>query len=237
MTRGRVAVIGHRGARNLEPENTLRSFRKALELGVDYIETDVHRTRDNHLVLIHDDTVDRTTSGTGQVNELALAQVRALDAGKGEQVPTLLEALELVRGRVPLHVELKDPSAVELTLQQLSAQGMEDQVYATSFDTALLQRARALRPALRLEHIFGEPPPDAIQRAVSVGARRASCHFTKLTRQFVDGCHAAGIEVIAWPPNTREEQIQAVEYGVDLICSDRPDVALATLAELGLRPA
>ncbi len=236
MGRRRVAVIGHRGAGGLEPENTLRSFRRALELGVDCIETDVHRTRDDYLVLIHDDTVERTTNGTGRVNDLTLAQVRALDAGQGERVPTLEQALELVGGRVPLHVELKDPSAVERTLDVLAAWQLEDAVYATSFDTAVLERVRALRPGLRLEHIFGDPPPDAVARAVGVGAQRASCHFTRLTQRFVADCHAAGIQVIAWPPNTREEQLAALAYDVDLICSDRPDVLIATLAEQGLRP-
>ncbi len=237
MPNQRIAVIGHRGARLLEPENTLRSFRQALDLGVDYAECDVHLTCDGHVVLMHDHTVDRTTNGTGRVNDLTLVQVRALDAGKGERVPTLVELLDLAQGRLPLHVELKDPTAVDRTLQLLADHGMEDEVFVTSGDTSLLLRLRTQNPTIRVEHIFGNPPADAVERAVSVGSLRTSCHFTKLTRAFVEGCHEAGIEVIGWPPNTREEQVQTIECGVDLICSDRPDILIATLSELGFRPA
>jgi glycerophosphoryl diester phosphodiesterase len=235
VTERHIAVIGHRGARNLEPENTLRSFRRALELGVDYIECDVHRTRDEHLVLMHDDTLDRTTDGTGAVSELTFPQIRALDAGKGERVPTLQELLDLVGARVRLCVELKDPTALDLVLGLVADRGVADQVFLTSGDTALLERLHAREPHIRLEHIFGQPPPDAVARAVSAGASRVSCHFTKLTQAFVDECHGHGIEVIGWPPNTRQEQVLTAGYGVDLICSDRPDILIATLSELGLR--
>ena len=88
--------VGHRGARAYEPENTLRSFRKALELGVNAVELDVRRTKDGELVVIHDDKVDRTTNGRGLVNELTLEEIEKLDAGKGEKIPTLEEALEFL---------------------------------------------------------------------------------------------------------------------------------------------
>src|SRR5688500_14404877 len=87
--------IGHRGAAGTESENTLRSFRRAIELGVDMIEFDVQATRDDHLVVLHDKRVDRTTSGRGLISELTIDEVRALDAGHGERVPLLSEVLEL----------------------------------------------------------------------------------------------------------------------------------------------
>ncbi|MEM3426627.1 MAG: glycerophosphodiester phosphodiesterase family protein, partial [Thermoproteota archaeon] len=100
-----VLKIGHRGARFYEPENTLRSFRKALELGVDAVELDVRRTRDGELVVIHDAEVDRTTNGKGLVRELTLEEIRRLDAGKGEKIPTLEEALDFLDGRVKILIE------------------------------------------------------------------------------------------------------------------------------------
>jgi len=106
-----VQIIGHRGARGLEPENTMRSFRKALELGVDYIECDVHMTKDGHIVLMHDHTVDRTTNASGPVNSFTFDEIRKLDAGEGEIIPTLGELLDLARGKVKLHIELKDETA------------------------------------------------------------------------------------------------------------------------------
>ena len=106
-----IEIIGHRGARGLEPENTIRSFQKALELGVDYIECDVHLTKDGHIVLIHDHTLDRTTNETGDVNDYTFEEIRKLDAGKGKKIPTLQELLDLVRGKVKIHIELKDTGA------------------------------------------------------------------------------------------------------------------------------
>src|ERR671930_261980 len=100
-----MIVVGHRGCALLEPENTLRAFRRALELGCDYVETDVRFTRDGELILMHDETVDRTTSGS--VADLTFAELRALDAGQGEQVPTLAELLPLLRGRAQILCELK----------------------------------------------------------------------------------------------------------------------------------
>jgi len=231
----RIIVIGHRGATGLEPENTMRSFRKALELGVDTIECDVHLTRDGQAVLMHDHTVDRTTDGGGLVNDLTFDEVRQLDAGKGEQVPTLQELLDLAKGKVELHIELKDPTAVETVLDLVGQNEMEDAVFLTSGDTDVLRRVRSLHPAIRLEHIFGDPPEDAIDRALSVGAQRISCHFKKLTQAYVDQGHEHGLHVIAWPPNTREEQEYALGFGVDIICSDRPDVLIGTLEAGGLR--
>jgi len=233
----RITVIGHRGAGGLEPENTMRSFRKALELGVDVIECDVHMTKDRQVILMHDHTVDRTTNGSGPVNTFTFEAIRKLDAGKGEQVPTLQELLELARGKADLHVELKDPTAVESVLDMVEQTGMEDAVFLTTGDTEVLRRVRSLHPTIRLEHIFGEPPADAVERALSVGAKRISCHFKHLTRAYVDKGHAHDLEVIAWPPNTPEEQKYALSFGVRLICSDHPDVLIDTLRALGLRPA
>lgn len=230
-----IIVIGHRGATGLEPENTMRSFRKALQLGVDTIECDVHLTQDRQVVLMHDHTVDRTTNGSGFVNGLTFDEIRRLDAGKGEQVPTLQELLDLAKGKLELHIELKDPTAVEAVLDLVKQSGMEDAVFLTTGDTDVLKRVRSLHPTISLEHIFGDPPDDAIDRALSVGAKRISCHFRKLTQAYVDQGHTRGLHVIAWPPNTREEQECALDFGVDLICSDRPDVLIDTLRALGLR--
>jgi glycerophosphoryl diester phosphodiesterase len=227
---GTVKIIGHRGAAGLEPENTLRSYRKAVELGVDAIECDVRVTKDGRLVLLHDATVDRTTNGTGSVSDLTFEQVRALDAGGGERVPTLRELLELAAGRVELHIELKDPSAAESVLRQVGEAGLRDTAILTTFSTDVLARVREADAAIRLEHIFSEPPADAVARALSVRAARVSGHFTHLTRAFVDEAHRGGLEVTAWPPNTPEDQRQAIALGVDLICTDRPDVLIETLS-------
>jgi glycerophosphoryl diester phosphodiesterase len=224
-----VQIIGHRGARGLEPENTMRSFRKALELGVDYIECDVHMTKDGHIILMHDHTVDRTTSGSGPVNSFTFDEIRKLDAGKGETIPTLQELLDLTRGKVKLHIELKDETATKPTVHLVEKNGMGGEVFLTSGKTETLKRVRELNASIPTEHIFGEPPDDAIDRALSVGSKRISCHISHLTGELVQKAHKSGLHVIAWPPNTVEDARKAVECGVDLICTDRPDIVTANI--------
>src|SRR5205823_15082801 len=115
-----ILVTGHRGAAGLEPENTLRSFRRACDLGVDRIETDVRLTRDDRLICVHDAAVDRTTNGVGPVAEMSFDQLRWLDAGDGERIPTLEEALATVRGRAVLQIELKGEGTARPTLEVLA---------------------------------------------------------------------------------------------------------------------
>ena len=225
----RVGVIGHRGAAGIEPENTLRSFRKAIELGVDAIECDVHMTRDARAVLIHDATLDRTTGGTGAVNEKTFDEIRTLDAGLGERVPTLRELLDLARGLIELHVELKDPTAVDRVLEEIAGAGMRGAAIPTCFDTDVLKHIRARDAEIRLEHIFGDPPADAVSRALSVRAARISCNFRHLSEAFVAASHDAGLQVVAWAPDTPDEQQRAIDLGVDFICTNRPDVLLELL--------
>lgn len=219
-----IQIIGHRGARGIEPENTIRSYRKAIELNVDYIECDVHKTKDGQIVLMHDHTVDRTTNGKGLVNDFSFDEIRKLDAGKGEKIPTLQELLDLARGKVKLHVELKDETATEDVVRMVEKNNMVEKVFLTCGNTNTLKKVRELNPSISLEHIFGQPPENAIELALSVKAKRVSCHISHLTKEFVQKAHQNGIQVIAWPPNTIEDAKKAVECNVDLICTDRPDV-------------
>jgi len=223
-----IQVIGHRGIRGLEPENTLRSFRRAIELGVDYVECDVRRTSDGRLVLMHDEDVARTTDGAGRVADLTFDAIRQLDAGRRERVPTLEELLHLVKSHCGVHIELKADVAAE-ALALVEAAGMLPSVVLTSGETNRLRRLRALNSEVAIEHIFGDPPPDAIDRARSVRAQRVSVHQSHATREYVDAAHAARLRVIAWPPNTEAEMQAMMDLGVDFICTDRADILLRLL--------
>src|SRR3989338_4292016 len=117
-------TMGHRGAAALEPENTLRSFRKAIEIGVDYVEFDIHRCKSGELVVIHDETVDRTTNGKGFVADLTLQQLKKLDAGKGEQIPALQEVIDCCKGNVKMQIELKEPGLEADTISLLVENGI-----------------------------------------------------------------------------------------------------------------
>ncbi len=154
-----MLVIGHRGAPSRAPENTLASFRAALEIGVDGLELDVHLSADGHLVVIHDANLKRTTNGQGLVHEHTLAQLKQLDAGTwfgpmfaGERIPTFDEVLDLVGKRVPLQVEIKGATegVTEATLAVLDARGLLDTVMMTSFQLDRLPRVRELAPKVQI---------------------------------------------------------------------------------------
>ena len=218
---------GHRGAAKLEPENTLLSIQKAIDLGVDQIEIDVHLTRDQHLVVIHDTTVDRTTDGQGEISDFTLAEAKQLDAGKGERVPMLQEVMDIVRGKVILQIELKGPGTAEPVLQTVKQNSMENEVLLTSFVHDRLREARQLNPNLRLGALWAVPPPDACEQAIDMGAEAIHIQHLNIDPELVAKAHAHGLQIRAWNPDTVEEIQRAVDLGVDAIGSNRPDLLIA----------
>jgi glycerophosphoryl diester phosphodiesterase len=157
-------VIAHRGAHaglsGRFPENTMAAFRNAVALGADWLELDVQMTRDGALVVIHDETVDRTTNGSGQVADLTLAEIRALDAGNGEQVPTFKEVIDLARqAGVPIMPEAKSPRLYpgleQKMLQEIAEADYIDRTVVQSFDAAASERVRALNPDISICALHG----------------------------------------------------------------------------------
>ena len=161
-------IYGHRGASAYAPENTLEAFRLAMDMGADGFELDVHLSKDGELVVIHDETVDRTTDGAGLVRELTLAQLKALDASNGKEayrgarIPTLEEVFELIRDtRHLVNVEIKTdecfyPGLEEKCLELAARMGVEDRVIYSSFNHFTLLKLRQLKPDLKLGMLFGD---------------------------------------------------------------------------------
>lgn len=222
-----MILTGHRGAAKLEPENTLLSMQKAIDLGVDQIEIDVHLTRDQHLVVIHDTTVDRTTDGQGAIADFTLAQVKQLDAGKGERIPTLQEVMDLVRGKVILQIELKGPKTAGPVIQTVEQNGMENGVLLTSFVHERLREVRQLNPDLRLGALWASPPPDVCEQAIDMGAEAIHIQHLNIDPPLVEEAHAHGLKIRAWNPDTVEEIQRVIDLGVDAIGSNRPDLLIA----------
>ncbi|MCQ4209252.1 glycerophosphodiester phosphodiesterase [Streptomyces longispororuber] len=211
----RPLVYGHRGARTEEPENTLRSFRRAAELGADGIELDVRVSADGRLVVIHDATVDRTTDGEGEVAALTLAQLRSLDAGSGERIPTLDEALASFEGLV--QVEIKAPEAVRVI------QDLPERAVLTSFHPEVLEDAARRLPRVARGLITHRPGDDMLRTAKDLGAAWVCPELTDaLTPGLVERCHAAGLRVDGWPAADRELLHGFVELGVDAVTTDHP---------------
>lgn len=229
--------IGHRGAAAHAPENTLASFRRALELGCQGIEFDVHRTADGHLVVIHDPWLDRTTDRRGLVRELTLAQVREADAGAwmgpqfaGERVPTLAEVVDLTApAGTRLFLELKAgsihyPGIEQDLIRALADLGCLDRVQVSSFDHVALHTLHRLQPDLPLGMLYEGNllDPVGMARAIGATALHPSWHF--VTPELVQRAHAAGLAVYVWTVNRPEVAAYLRTCGVDGIMSDRPEI-------------
>ncbi len=242
-------VIAHRGDSAHRPENTLAAFASALELGVELVELDVQLTRDGQVVVIHDSTLDRTTSGRGRIAEMTLADVRAVSAGfpaefgstyAGERVPTLAEALALLRGRARVLIEMKSDSITEaredgleaLTLAEVRKAEMVREIALLSVDTAVLARCREQAPEMARGHLFYRATP----AQVVAGARAASCDLvmpekTGLDEELDRQVREAGLKLGTWVVDDPEELFALQRFDLFGVASNRPGVLLEALAE------
>jgi len=221
---GRVLIIAHRGASAYEPENTLRSVRRALKLGADMVEVDVHASRDGHIVVIHDTTVDRTTEGKGYVKDMTLKELKRLDAGLREQIPTLEEVMELVRGRAQLVIEIKVPGTEERVLQIIEERVLENETLITSFYHPVIKRIKELNPYMRTGVIVASRPIKPVQLALNANADALFPKHAFVDLQMVEETHKYNVVVYPWTVNTISEMRPLIDMGVDGIVTNKPDI-------------
>lgn len=228
--------IAHRGASSHAPENTIAAFKRALEMGTDVIEMDVHLSRDGKATVIHDSYLDRTTDLSGPVSGLTLDEIKRADAGikfsaefKGERIPSLSEALEAIPRTTSAWVEIKILEATRTTLQIIDQMEREDHVSIISFGVDILRLVRGRNPKLTTTLIFGKPvvendpvenAREMLRRAQSVGATRLSIELKLVTREAVDEIHNLGGTVFCWTANRPDDIQAAIEAGVDGITSN-----------------
>jgi glycerophosphoryl diester phosphodiesterase len=232
----RPLVMGHRGWRDRYPENTLVSFEAALGLGCDALELDLHLCRDDEVVVIHDETVDRTTNGEGSVHRMTLAELQALDAGSwfapefaGARIPTLREALERIPPALPLFAEVKDGrDAMTGPLIELLA-GRADSTIVHSFDGGFLRRFRQAAPQMTTGLLGNVTKLDMRGEAERLGCSWIHPCMEGLTRDMVAAWQADGFRVMTWTVRDADEARQALALGVDVIGADCPDLLLAEL--------
>ena len=215
--------IGHRGARAYEPENTLRSFKKALEIGVDAVELDVRKTKDNHLVVIHDADVKRTTDGEGLVSELTLKEIKEFSAEKGEKIPTLKEILAFLDEKVKILIELKDEGVENQVLSLVHENGQQKNVIIVSFSEEALRKVRELDKEVETGLIYVKHKnPIKAALALKTSYMLPLYRFTHTAN--VQKAHENGLKVIVWTVNKPEEVAEYAKKGVDGIASDKPDI-------------
>jgi glycerophosphoryl diester phosphodiesterase len=242
-------VIAHRGGRGLGPENTLYTFRRAVDLGVDVLEMDVHRTKDGQWVVLHDTTVDRTTNGTGPVNSFNLAELKRLDAayhwspdngksfplrGKGLAIPALSEVFEAFP-QMRLNIEIKDAAQTELNsfCRLIHDYGMSQKVMVASFESDALQKFRSACPGIAtsagaseamlfyaLQKMHLESAYTPAAQALQVP--RTYGDLQVVTKRFVEAAHARNLKVHVWTVNDVDSMKKLLQLGVDGIMTDYP---------------
>jgi glycerophosphoryl diester phosphodiesterase len=240
----RTLVIAHRGASAAAPPNTLAAFEKAVELGADAVELDVHLSADGVPVVIHDATVDATTDGSGRVANLKLAQLKRLDAGShfdpvfaGEHIPTLEEVLEAIGKHLLLNIELKSSSLRDNGLEraviaQVGQRGLSDRVLLSSFNPFSLRRAKRIAPHIPVGLLYEPDLPLPLRRAwlaplVPHEARQPK--HTMVDAHYMVWARRRGYRVNVWTVDDPDEMRRLISLGVDGIITNVPDVMCRAL--------
>lgn len=231
----RVWNVAHRGASADRPENTLPAFELAIAQGADVVECDVRRTRDGQLLLLHDATVDRTTSGTGALRDLSADEAQALDAGDGECIPTLAQVLALARGRVRVNLDLKEGDIAADALAAVREADMLDAVTFISFLPETWDALARLSPESPIVHLVdsatslaGLAMGEAGSQSVAAGV---GAPYGLVSPELVERMHRHGYGVFAWTVDDDAEMRRLIDAGVNGIVTNRPGALAEVLRQ------
>jgi glycerophosphoryl diester phosphodiesterase len=242
-TQARTRVIAHRGFSGAAPENTLAAVRAAVKVGADMVEIDVTLTSDGKIVVIHDETVDRTTNGSGKVSDFSLAELQQLDAGAwfaprfaGERIPTLDAVLDEVEGRILLNVEIKSEAVVRGIVTKVASaiqrQGMIDQVVVSSFSPKALREVHSEAPKIRTAVLYNtkfHKGQDAVEIVTDLGASVFNIKRQRLTKKMQRRCQNLEIPIGIYTVNDPRRMRRLVKKGINAIFTDHPDRLLEIL--------
>ncbi|PLX92334.1 MAG: glycerophosphodiester phosphodiesterase [Desulfuromonas sp.] len=225
-----MLCFAHRGARGHAPENTLSAMRTALELGAPWVEIDVFLV-DDELVVFHDERLERTTNGNGLLQKKSFAELRQLDAGNGEQIPTLDEVCACIDRRAGINIELKGggcAEAVATALERWVAQGWNrDDFLVSSFDHRQLQQFHRLAPEVRIGALHCSLPIDDACFAEELDAYSVHPSIEFVDERFVADAHRRGLKVYVYTVNYYDDIARMVQLGVDGVFSDYPERILS----------
>jgi glycerophosphoryl diester phosphodiesterase len=221
-----MKILGHRGAKNEKPENTLMGFRYALECGVDGVEIDIHRTKDGEIVVIHDDTVDRTTDGSGKVKELTYKQLSELNAGNGERIPTLDQVLDLFESyrQSTLFIEFKAGGFESEVLHKLYSRQSLPKIVFKSFSHRILLALSEKEGEFELAPLLYGLPLDPVGIVRSVKGTMLSISIQTFDQQLIDELHSEGMEICVWNCNDIETLGGLKNLSVDWVGTDLPSL-------------
>ncbi|MHC1636519.1 MAG: glycerophosphodiester phosphodiesterase [Candidatus Methanospirareceae archaeon] len=217
-----MKIIAHRGARVEEPENTIRAIKRAFECGADAAEIDVRLSKDKKAVVIHDDTLERTTNGYGKVREKTFDELKELDAGKGERIPSLEEALLFAKETgMELVIELKEEGMEKIVVEEILKQGLEKKVIISSFFHSSLRKIKEILP-IKTGVIISSLPVFPIKLAIDTKAEVIFPMYPRLNMEMVEEAKKEGIEVYPWTINKIEDFEKVRKMGIDGIVTDNP---------------
>ena len=241
-----VMVVAHRGFSGAAPENTLAAFRKAIEAGSDMIELDVHLSKDGKIVVIHDETLERTTNGQGKVADHTLQEIKKLDAGSwfnpqfaGERIPALREVLALAQGKVPVNIEIKNPTHGKYAITELSEKALQEvkraemlnQVIFSSFNPVSLEWIQKKEPRAWVAFLYHRPWNSLPELTAGREFRVLNLRNIHISKEKIARIREEGMKVNVYTVNTDEELEQFVRWGVDGIITNYPDRLIRILKE------
>ncbi|MGB9845479.1 MAG: glycerophosphodiester phosphodiesterase [Methanothermobacter tenebrarum] len=214
-----MEVIAHRGASYFEPENTLRSFRRAVEMGADRVEVDVRLSKDNKLVVIHDPRVDRTTNGTGRIKDMTLQELKSLDAGKGEKIPTLQEVIDALKD-TKLVIEMKIPGIEEKLSEKIRENRLKN-VLITSFYHGSLKKIKTLDENIETGAIFSCQPIKPEKLALDAHADAIFPKHKFVNQKMIKRVHEHEIKIYPWTIDNPKTAKKLIKLGADGIVTNK----------------
>lgn len=234
-------VIAHRGFSSAAPENTLAAFQMAIDIEADYFELDIHKTKDNKIVCIHDKTTDKTTSNnsSGTISKLTLDELESFKVGysekfgekfNNERIPTLKEALVLAKGKIKVCIEIKVKDVEKEVVQIVNDLEMKEQVIIFSFYYNVLQKIRELDVEIPILYLQGNADKNTVSEALVISAQAIGVgRGTKITEEFVKYIHENDLEIWQWTVNEESDMQILIDFNVDGIITDFPDLARTLL--------
>ena len=225
----KVLIFAHRGASKLAPENTLKAFKKAVELEADFIELDVHETNDGILVVTHDDDIFRITSHQGYIKDLTLNELKSLNFGEGEKIPTLYEVIEVIKGIIGLNCEIKVTNISQKVSDLLKKYKIDNSVIISSFLHEELLKLQNIEPKFKLVSLeptqFGksynrEEKKQMIQFCIDNNFYAINPFYILVDQQFVDYAHNNNIKVFPWTVDSKPIMRRLLKFGVDGIITN-----------------
>ena len=224
-----VVVIGHRGAMAYEVENSMSSFEAGLKMGAQMLEFDVHLSKDGEVIVMHDERVGRTTNGRGLISHLTLKEIKAMKLKNGEKIPTLHEVLERFKGKCQFNVEIKGKGVNLSAYEVVKKLDMVDDVLFSSFSGPVLLKIKSKDKNVRLACLSNESKINVIKIAKNLKAEAIHPKNNITTKKLILNAKVEGLEVNVWTVNRPSRMKKLIEWGVDGIFTNKPDVLMKVL--------